>query len=1219
MKKTALVCPIAKKTMASASAIAISLALCSAPALALTVDFPSVPLTVSTAVPPNLLYIHDDSNSMYWSFMPDEIHPTTGYPDTNVPPQFLMSPDFNQTYYSPDITYLPPPAPPGVTIRDADNKEVTDGTLGNAKFTNAWFNGYDIETRNTSDAYATAPNRNASPRYVGRRINLATSFLPTDFWSIMFNDGTYGPYEGLKGVQCVKERYYPYRSTCEKDGVFRWSFNEYLYGIDEISLNGSGSRQHYYYRCKPAAWSGFPRANLPITHYKLDKCTGHTLTTEAEKQNFANWYAYYRTRNYAAKAGVGRAFAQLDASVRVGWGLINYTTENRLDGGQSVNTVMEGVRPYDTARKGTFLKWLYKVQPGNMKNKPAFVGIGNGATPLRRALDGAGRYYDRSSSGNLGPWADDPTRPGNVAEEKAAACRKSYTLLMTDGYWSHNVGIPRNPKDNYEAITARGNQDGGVNYPFKDSYGDTLADVAWYYWNKKLVPASVANKVPKTTAPGMQGTTKYRDGNEEPHMTTFAIGLGMSGSANQNDTCRDKDKMFRAIYDPNGNTGCNWPSPHIGDGSNKLTDLLHAGVNGHGDFFSASNPDEFVQGMASIINAVNSGQKVSSGNIDGSSEQALSAETDAYVYKTSFKPDDWQGELTAQGINSETGLKEEIWHASEKMPSPAARVIFTRSDNNGVRFEWSNLSDEHKNALKGPARLLNGEKVLAYIRGSATDEGEDYNKFRPRVRAATNRSPLGDSPHNTPTFVKYGADVGSTVFLGANDGMLHAFDANTGKEQFAYIPSALIPKLYELTNGHAFYVDGEIMVTKATVEVAENQTEDRFLLTGTLGRGGRGLYGLDVSTPASFQGSDVKWELNGLQTCTGPSDDPEDYIGYIVGALHPATVDGKASAVFGNGYNSCNDKAALGIVDIVSGSAKFIKASDAAANGLAAPALHENPDTHKLSAYAGDLRGVMWKFGLNPYSATPTRLFNPGTVTNQPITAQPTAATVETGGGANKKTFVYFGTGRYFSISDKSTTAEQNIYALIDDESGVPATRNDLAQRIFKDTIQVDGVSTKSIVPLPGNVNLDGKKGWYLPLPEKGERVIHYPLIIDTPNGKVAFFTTVIPPIGGDPCGARGTGWAYAVNAETGGTLDFVFLDINGDGKLDDGDLVDGKPPAGYEIGKRLGGMPSQSKIVNDWLITGGESGGMVAQRLPQETRGGGSGKGRISWREITD
>lgn len=1204
MKKTTVTRHLTKKTMVRAQplayAAAISIALCSAHALAVTVDFPPVPLTVSTAVPPNLLYIHDDSNSMHFSYMPDELHLQAPTGASNVPPQFLMSPDFNKMYYHPDFKYPPPPAPQGVTIRDADNNLVTDGTLGNAKFTHAWFNGYDIETRNSSTPYVTVGT--GDPRSVDRRINLATSFLPTDFWSKVYgyNNRTYGPLNYLKGL-------FQYSSR----GNNYWTFNEFLYGIDEISLNGSGDRKYYYYRCPESAWGGFPNLLRPASDYKISLCTGHTLSTEEEKQNFANWYAYYRTRNYASKAGAGRAFAQLDGSVRIGWGLINKRSYRAVDGGQSVSTIMEGVRPYDAARKKTFLEWLYKIQPGGMTNPPVFVSqlsVGEndtGATPLRRALDSAGRYYDRSGFPNsLGPWADDPVRPRGVAQEKAAACRKSFTLLMTDGYWNGAA-----------ADTARGNQDGSGNYPFRDSYGDTLADIAWYFWNRKLVPNSVSNKVPKTTAPGMQGTTNYRDGADWPHMTTFTIGLGMSANSNPNDPCRDKDRMFRAIYDSASNGGCAWPNPNVNE-VNKLPDLLHAGVNGHGDFFSASNPDEFVRGMASIINAVNSGQKVSSANIDTNSEQELSAEIDAYVYKTSFKPDDWQGDLIAQGINSETGLKDEIWHASEEMPTPASRKIFTRnSSNHGVRFAWNQLDRSLQNALEGPAKLLDGQKVLNYIRGNAENEGNERGEFRPRFRAAANRAPLGDSPHNTPTFVQYGAD--STIFLGANDGMIHAFDASTGKEQFAYIPSALIPKLYELTNGHAFYVDGEVMVTKTPVQVTPSLTEDRFMLTGALGRGGKGLYGLDVSAPNSFQDNDVKWELNGRQTCSGSSNDAEDYIGYVIGALHPAAFAGKTHAVFGNGYNSCNDKAALGIVDAANGDATFIEASDGTGNGLAAPALHEDPDTHGLSAYAGDLRGNMWKFGLNPFSGTSARLFNPGSVTTQPITAQPTAASLETTGGANKKTFVYFGTGRYLTISDKSTTTPQNIYALIDDGSSTPITLSDLAQRVFVDTATVGIAGTKSIVPLPGNTNLDSKQGWYLPLTDQGERVIHYPLIIETPFGTVAFFTTIIPPVGGDPCGSKGSGWAYAVNAETGGTLDFVFLDINNDGKLDEGDMVDGKVPAGYKIGELLYGMPGQSKMVNGGVQTCGEGGNCVWHPSPDKP--GGSAKGRISWREITD
>gem|GEM_PF-633104 len=1163
--------------LVQAVAMAIAIVSYSGSALAQTVNFPSVPLTVATAVPANLLYIHDDSNSMYWSYMPDDIHRSTmGAPGTSkVPVIFYMSPDLNKAYYNPEFRYIPPPAPPGISIVDADNKPVTDGTLGNAKFTDAWYNGYDLAYRNQAGAYVTSGSDS-----INRKVNLSTSYIPTDYWSLIFNNTAYNA---------------PIKGTLANSG-------EFLNITTPISLSGAGTNKNYYYRCPMTAWKNYPTPTATAGNYNESLCTGYTLVTDEEKQNFANWYSYYRTRNNASKAGIARAFEKLDPSVRVGWGLINKKNSVSIDG-KSVNTVIQGVRSFDINRKKTFLDWLYKIYPAAMNRSPVFISSMSstekdaGGTPLRRALDNAGRYYDRSDGANFGPWADDPAKPGNAATEKAAACRKSFTILMTDGYW------------NSDAASTTGivnvNVDGSAPSPFKDSYSNTLADIAWYYWNKKLLPSSVANKVPKTPAPGTLGAVppKYRDGAEYQHVTTFTIGLAVVGSV-------DKDKAFKAIYDPSVGT-ITWPNP-VPDGNNteKIDDLLHTAVNGHGDFFSATNPDEFVAGMSSIINSVNSAQKASSGNIDASSSQVEPVSVDVYIYKTNFKPDDWRGELIAQRVDRGTGLEEEVWLASEQMPSPTARRIYTRkSNNNGVSFTWASLDSPLQNALRGPGQLLDGQKVLDYIRGSNENEGPNPGQFRPRYRGGANRAPLGDNPHNSPLFVKY-SESAKTLFLGANDGMLHAFDASNGKEQFAYIPSALVSKLAELTNGHNFYVDGEILVTTPT------QTPDQYLLVGALGRGGKGLYGLDVSNPATFQESNVKWEFNGSQACPDPNPSSA-FLGNVIGSLAYAEISGQPSAVFGNGYNSCNDKAALGIVSVANGSATFIKASDELGNGLAAPSIHEDAVTHAVSAYAGDLRGKMWKFGLIPQlSGTPQKLFDTGTA-DRPITARAAAVTLNTAPDA-KKTFVFFGTGRYLTISDRSIPpVQQNIYGLTDND-GSTLLHSDLQERVFGTTGSVSGVPVKSILPLAGNAVTNNKKGWYISLVEKGERVVSTPIIVQD----IAIFTTIIPPVDGDPCDPKGSGWLYFVNAQTGSALDFVFLDINGDGKLDENDKVDGKSPSAVKVGDLLGGMPGQAKMVNGRVVVCGlDSANCISFGTPfsqpDDDTHDGAARGRISWREI--
>ena len=1195
-----------------AHAVAMAIAIYSGNTLAQTVNFPPVPLSTATAVPANLLYIHDDSNSMYWSFMPDEIHwQSPGTPNGydfvfySVPFEFYRSPDFNKMYYNPAVRYVPPPAPPGVTVIGADGQPVTDGTLGNAQFSNAWYNGYDLETRNQAASYISytnpTPSPGTTPNVAGvpgtkgtvyRRVNLGTSFIQTDYSSMIFGKGYPAPNSNYRGypIQGVRQgSYSAYGSTTNSCYWTHWY--DGLCGAGEfLPMNPEPA---HYYRCQPSAWSSYP--NPAVGPFNTGKCEKFIITSEAEKQNFANWYSYYRTRNYASKAGIGRAFEKLDPNVRLGWGLINKKNFALIDG-KNVNTVIQGVRTFDQARKKQFLEWLYKVQPASMNNPPVFISTlastekDAGGTPLRRALDSAGQYFDRQTLPNsLGPWADNPASSTTVpTAEKAAACRKSFTILMTDGYW--NSAAAATPG------IVNVNVDGNAPNPFRDSYANTLADISWYYWSKKLVPATIPSKVPKTPVPGTP--SKFRDDAEYQHMTTFTIGLGVAGKI-------DKDKAFRAIHDPSAGS-ITWPNPLLDNAaSEKIDDLLHAAVNGHGDFFSASNPEEFVTGMSNIINAVNSAQKLSSGNLDSDASQVS---TDTHIFRTYFRPGDWSGELQklATVARKESWTNVEVWRASEQMPSPAARKIYTRNSNNsGTPFIWNDLDSTLQSALRGPSQSLDGHKVLEYIRGSNANEGPASNQFRFRYRFAHNRAPLGASPNNSPVFVKYGNNK-TSIFLGADDGMLHAFDGASGAEQFAYIPSALVPKLAGLTNEYGSYVDGNALVTTPA------QTPNHYLLVGALGRGGKGLYGLDVTNPTAFHGDNVKWELNSPQICPDP-DSGSTYLGNVIGSLAYANINGKPSVVFGNGYNSCSDKAALGIVNIVDGSANFIKASDELNNGLAAPRIFENTTTHGVSAYAGDLHGKMWKFGLIPLLGTSTKIFETGT-SNQPITAPPLAMLLNTDSEA-KKTYVYFGTGRYLSASDKTTTAQQSLYGVLDANASAPSL-DELERRTLALSTEIPG--TKTTAKLPSNINMDDKKGWYIPLTEKGERVVHAPVSF---RGLI-IFTTIIPPIDGDgldPCSIKkGSGWLYSINPKTGDTVPITFTDL----------VTGAEVHSNIQIGAPglLDGMPGQAIVIgdNEIILCGPDSDNCMHLEgrnndPPPEDETNTLPKGRISWREIVN
>ena len=198
----------------------------------------------------------------------------------------------------------------------------------------------------------------------------------------------------------------------------------------------------------------------------------------------------------------------------------------------------------------------------------------------------------------------------------------------------------------------------------------------------------------------------------------------------------------------------------------------------------------------------------------------------------------------------------------------------------------------------------------------------------------------------------------NTVFVGSNGGMLHAFDARTLEEHFAYVPATVHGKLWELARpnySHQFYVDGQVAVADA-----QREGDWATILVGTLGAGGRGIYALDVTQPQNFTESDVLWEFTA-------EDDPD--LGFTYGEPLITRIDDTWVAVFGNGYNSEENQAYLYVVDLIEGPnpdgtvMHKIPLGDPGSNGLSGVAGWRDVATRTRldRVYAGDLNGTVWR------------------------------------------------------------------------------------------------------------------------------------------------------------------------------------------------------------------------------------------------------------------
>lgn len=543
----------------------------------------------------------------------------------------------------------------------------------------------------------------------------------------------------------------------------------------------------------------------------------------------------------------------------------------------------------------------------------------------------------------------------------------------------------------------------------------------------------------------------------------------------------------------------------------------------------------------------------------------------------------------------------------------------TALESNPREYKWVNLTDKDKTYDDGTSRdhLYNnpietgdgyheteviGQARLAWLRGERALDLPDGRMLRRRYRSDGSAcdgsnadgdngvycNVLGDIAHSRPVYAGAPQDLtlgngyqafraqhmngDPLIYVGANDGMLHAFDSKTGTESFAYVPNAVFDKLNHLTSPlsiglHEYFVDGQ-----QTIHPAYFGGRWHSVLVGTLGRGGRGVYALDVT---GGELTDVLWEFT--------AEDDSD-LGYTIGKASIVRAAGHWYAVFGNGYNSDRGHAVLFVVDIQTGklSAK-IDTGVGDNNGLASPAVVDRyGDKSADYIYAGDLHGNMWKFdasnGIGGLAANKLFIASRGGQP-QPITAQP-----EVGNDPDGGIFVYFGTGRFLEKKDyfdDGSAVTQALYGIRDraghDGKTFVTDRNLTRSDLVAQTIIKSGVSALQLGTTTAN-ELDTDEddgtvdhGWYLDLAVDGERQVTQPIL--RARNRIVF-TTKTPSAA---CGVDGQTRLYDLDSLTGGRPDYSPFDINFDGKFDKHDFI--------KVGDEV--MPSDMRTISGLGLSG--------------------------------
>jgi|AntRauTorcE11898_2_1112593.scaffolds.fasta_scaffold00825_5 type IV pilus assembly protein PilY1 len=693
------------------------------------------------------------------------------------------------------------------------------------------------------------------------------------------------------------------------------------------------------------------------------------------------------------------------------------------------------------------------------------------------------------------------------------------------------------------------------------------------------------------------------------------------------------------------------------------------------------------------------------GSASSVSVNSTQLDSTTVTYQATFNSENWEGDLQAfEFLNDGTGELEStpIWSAEEELPASTARNLYTTvdtdaNDNVAVPFQWSNLTTAERETLTDAGVT---EDVLEYIRGRQENEQSNGGTFRNRGAL------IGDIIDSSPEFVgqeNFGYasladgdpdtyDEGDkyrdylddkkgrerVVLVGANDGMLHAFNAGnydtnsgtydqgTGEEIFGYIPEAVhadLPALTDPNYEHEYYVNGSLFAGDAFIDVNNSGTTKwHTVVAGAFAHGHRGIFALDVAeadqgelTIDGASGDEAPmWEftpeniLNNGNIDNGVADE----LGHVLGEPQIVRLaDGTYAAVFGNGYNSASGNATLFVVDLETGEPITDGViTTGTGGGLATPFIvDEDGDRNADYAYAGDLDGNMWRFNLDPTSNdfgiaygnnnNPEPLFKavgPDGVTPQPITSQPVVGIPPQG---RNGVMVYFGTGKYFAVGDSTLPTDpqiQSVYGVHDDGG------NQASDAARKNNGTVDGLVEQTITAQV-EATVDGEdlrlrqisdnavdyantstEGWYMDLAfqgaAEGEQVVSAPVLR---FGRLSL-TTFTPSE--DPCEFGGRSWFMQVDAQSGSRLEESAIDVNNDGVIDEDDLVnldgddDGNPDP--VSGRQLGGVIAQPVVIND----SGQDRAIFSKLCNDQdckktetelTQGGGLSVGRQSWREV--
>lgn len=983
-------------------------------------------------------------------------------------------------------------------------------------------------------------------------------------------------------------------------------------GVTAVSPVGSNSLTTL------TSGSTYPKAST------RSDCVGTTCTYAEEMTNFANWWAYYHTRMQMAKSAISTAFASLDNRFRLGYFSINNSTTTGNDflnisdltgttGGQKDQwfAKIANANPKGGTSLRSALSTAGRIYAGKLNGSRELWGSGSGTVnvtdPMQYScqrnftLLSTDGYWNATSS--KGVKLDGSTAVGNQdgTETGAMKDRKDIADTLADVaqyYYATDIRSTTFSNTN----NGDGNDVSSNNVPDQQQrmYTSTLGLGASGYMLYQPNYASatsgdffnVKSGTSTSTTTAAAGTCSWQTSGA----CTWPTPVG--------DTLTTIDDLWHTAVNGRGVFySANDPAAL----QSSLTDFLNT--------VTAST--------SSSASATTSNPNVSTGDnyvFKSTFKSAL-----WYGELARYTLDLNTGALSANADWSQSGTVYANATAQTLAPplldlrAYADRTIYTYNAANAARinFEWSALESaglsqyfevsaiggstaplapltqfcaSGANCLPADAKVnsteagtttgAGGINLVNFLRGDRSNEGPDASTYyfqRTHVlgdivdsQAVYVKAPIWSyTDADYATFKTDNATRQGMVYVGSNDGMLHAFNADNGAEVWSYIPSILLPNLYKLADkqyasNHTYFVNATPKTGDAYIGGAW-----KTILVGGLGRGGRGYYALDITNPSS---PSVLWEFKASTSAqTGYTTDPD--VGYTYGTpIITKLSDGTWVVLVTSGYNNINPGSGRGIVWVLNaGTGAIIKKIDTGM-GTGTTGTTTDPATivgcsvapcpsglSKITAYVdasrsnnlslriygGDLYGNVWRMDLSQLTAAggtanvqllATLAADANGIHRQPITTRPEVSNL------NGRTVVYIGTGSYLGATDVSDTRVQTIYALKDPLTGTSKTsaiydnpRSDLCTAtvntacfVKQNLADTSGIrKATSSVAYP--VDFTTMHGWFADMPITGERIDTDP---DLQLGTLAFTSNT--PTSNDPCSAGGSSFLNFFDYKTG-------------------------------------------------------------------------------------